>query len=126
LTKDKPFPEVIFSGKTPKREQTISSHPCLKPQHFMRILTRALLPLGKGIILDPFMGSGSTISAAECVGYEAIGIEKDAIYYEQALQTIPKLAALYPRFIGNPLELEPLDSPQITDKDQLLLIQMAG
>jgi len=35
------------------------NHSCLKPQHFMRIIVRALLPLGTGAILDPFMGSGS-------------------------------------------------------------------
>src|SRR5260370_4450829 len=51
------------------REEAISSHPCLKPQHFMRIIVRALLPLGEGTILDPFMGSGSTIAAAKAVGY---------------------------------------------------------
>ena len=30
----------------------------------MRIVVRALLPLGEGAVLDPFMGSGSTIAAA--------------------------------------------------------------
>lgn len=57
LSADKPLPEVVPSGRTPKREEAISDHPCLKPQHFMRILVRALLPLGEGEVLDPFMGS---------------------------------------------------------------------
>jgi hypothetical protein len=74
------------------------------------------------------MGSGSTISAAQRVGYEAIGIEKDAIYYGQALQTIPKLAALYPGFVGNTLELEPPGLPRNgkPDKEQLLLLELAS
>src|SRR2546423_11511948 len=59
LSTDKPLPDAIPSGRTPKREEAISNHPCLKPQHFMRIIVRALLPLGEGSLLDPFMGSGS-------------------------------------------------------------------
>ena len=59
LSTDKPLPDAIPSGRTPKCEEAISEHPCLKPQHFMRIIVRALLPLGEGTILDPFMGSGS-------------------------------------------------------------------
>jgi site-specific DNA-methyltransferase (adenine-specific) len=51
-----------------------------------------VLPLGEGIILDPFAGSGSTLAAAEAVGYESIGIEKDSRYFELACKAIPKLA----------------------------------
>ena len=43
----------------------------------MRIMVRALLPPGEGMILDPFMGSGSTIAAAEAVGYPSTGLELD-------------------------------------------------
>jgi len=50
----------------------------------MRQLFALPLPLGYGIILDPFMGSGSTIAAAEAVGYMSIGIEKDRRYYSVA------------------------------------------
>src|SRR5207245_15741 len=46
LSTDKPLPDAIPSGRTPKREEAISNHPCLKPHHFMRIIVRALLPLG--------------------------------------------------------------------------------
>jgi site-specific DNA-methyltransferase (adenine-specific) len=49
--------------------------------------------LGEGIILDPFAGSGSTVAAAEAVGYESIGIEKDSRYFQLACRAIPKLAA---------------------------------
>jgi tRNA G10 N-methylase Trm11 len=52
------------------------------------------LPLGKGIVLDPFMGGGSTIAAAVSVGYESIGLELDPAFFERAAMGIPKLAAV--------------------------------
>ena len=42
------------------------------------------MPLGKGIVLDPFMGGGSTIAAAVSVGYESIGPEHDPAFFERA------------------------------------------
>jgi site-specific DNA-methyltransferase (adenine-specific) len=54
----------------------------------------AALPLGRGIVADPFSGSGSTIAAAEAVGYQAIGCERSREYYEMSLVAIPQLAAL--------------------------------
>jgi DNA modification methylase len=59
----------------------------------MRTLIRGVLPLGKGVVLDPFCGAGSTLAAAESVGYESIGIEKDTHYFEMAKKAIPRLAA---------------------------------
>lgn len=50
--------------------------------------------MGKGVVVDPFMGSGSTIAAAEAVGYDSIGIEIDKEFIELARNAIPKLAAL--------------------------------
>jgi len=73
----------------------------------MRVIVRSLLPLGKGIILDPFMGSGSTIAAAEVVGYSSIGVEIDKRYYEDALNGIPLLANLYQDFKGDNLDWPP-------------------
>lgn len=55
----KPFSDVIFSERTPRRERDIADHPSLKPQSFLRQIVYAVLPLGKGIVADPFMGSGS-------------------------------------------------------------------
>ena len=105
LSVDKPLPDSIPSGRTPDREGAISDHPCLKPQHFMRIVVRALLPLGEGTVLDPFMGSGSTIAAASAVGYDAIGVELDEQYFRLAERAIPRLAELYPDFTGQTLLL---------------------
>src|SRR6266487_1334907 len=106
LSTDKPLLDAIPSGRTPKREEAISNHPCLKPQHFMRIIVRALLPLGEGTILDPFMGSGSTIAAAEAAGYHSTGLELDGEYFRLAQKAIPRLARLYPQIQGQEIELE--------------------
>lgn len=72
----------------------ISPHPSLKPQAFMRQIVRAALPLGEGVVLDPFMGGGSTIAAAIAVGYESIGVEQDPIFFAMAERAIPLLARL--------------------------------
>ena len=89
-----PLPDLIPSGRTPRRERDISPHPSLKPQAFLRTVVRASLPLGTGSVLDPFAGSGSTIAAAAAVGYAAIGIESNDEFYTQSLASMPALAAL--------------------------------
>ncbi len=61
----------------------------------MREIVRASLPLGEGRILDPCMGGGSTIAAAENVGYESVGVEIDERYYQMAVAGIPLLTTLY-------------------------------
>ena len=89
-----PFADVIQSAPTQRAERAIAPHPSLKPQAFMRQIVRAALPLGQGVVLDPFMGGGSTIAAALAVGYDSIGIEIDAAYAEIARQAIPRLALI--------------------------------
>jgi DNA modification methylase len=91
---DKPFGDVIKSHPTEKTERKIAPHPSLKPQKFLREIIRAALPLGEGVILDPFAGSGSTLAAANAVGYTSIGIEKDEGYYSMAKAAISKLSSL--------------------------------
>jgi site-specific DNA-methyltransferase (adenine-specific) len=91
---NKPFRDIIQSRVTPKKEREIAPHPSLKPQEFMRTIVRASLPLGEGIVLDPFMGAGSTIAAAIAVGYNSIGIEIDEKYFKIAKKAIPQLAVL--------------------------------
>jgi site-specific DNA-methyltransferase (adenine-specific) len=92
-SKDRPFGDVIPSAPTHKFERRFAAHPSLKPQAFLRTVVRGVLPLGDGVVLDPFAGSGSTLAAAEAVGYESIGIEKDSHYFELACKAIPKLTA---------------------------------
>jgi len=89
-----PFCDVIASAPTRSEERKIAPHPSLKPQAFMRQIVRASLPLGEGIVLDPFMGGGSTIAAAVAVGYPSIGIESDPTFFETAIRAVPGLAAL--------------------------------
>jgi site-specific DNA-methyltransferase (adenine-specific) len=91
---DKPFCDVIESERTPQQERLIADHPSLKPQSFLRQVVYASLPLGEGIIVDPFMGSGSTVAAAEAVGLRSLGIERYADYYEIALTAISQLSAI--------------------------------
>jgi site-specific DNA-methyltransferase (adenine-specific) len=90
----KPFEDVIDSERTPRRERALVDHPSLKPQSLLRQLVHAVLPLGKGIVADPFMGSGSTVAAAEAVGVRCIGVERHAEYFERSVGAIPRLAAL--------------------------------
>ena len=98
---DKPFGDVIVSSPTRSTERDIAPHPSLKPQVFLRKLVRGVLPLGKGVVLDPFAGSGSTLAAAETVGYQSIGIEKDPQYFDIACEALPKLAQLEPKENGD-------------------------
>ncbi len=91
---DKPFGDVIASRPTRPEERKIAPHPSLKPQAFLRQLVRAILPMGEGIVLDPFAGSGSTLAAAEAVGYTSIGIEKDEHFLRTAKTAIPALHRL--------------------------------
>lgn len=94
LSADLPFGDVIKSQRTPKDERAIANHPSLKPQSFMRAIVRAVLPLGEGIVCDPFAGSGSTLAAANAIGYESVGIEKDDEYFKLAMKAVPRLSAL--------------------------------
>jgi site-specific DNA-methyltransferase (adenine-specific) len=94
ISNDQPFADVIMSERTPRRERDIVDHPSLKPQSFLRQVVRAALPLGTGIVLDPFMGSGSTVAAAEAQGVSSIGVERFVDYFEMGQQAIPRLAHL--------------------------------
>ena len=94
ISDDRPFGDVIESAPTRSSERRFAPHPSLKPQAFLRKLVRGVLPLGKGIVLDPFAGSASTLAAAEAVGYESVGLERDKAYFELARQALPALAML--------------------------------
>lgn len=91
-TENKPFGDVIASSPTRKNERSLAPHPSLKPQSFMRQIVRAVLPLSEGLILDPFAGAGSTLAAAEAIGYRIVGVEKDAHFFRMGCHSIPKLA----------------------------------
>jgi site-specific DNA-methyltransferase (adenine-specific) len=59
-----------------------------RPRHL-----RAALPLGIGIICDPFAGSGSTLAAAEAIGFYSVGSDRDPQYFGMARRAFPDLAA---------------------------------
>ena len=122
LSGDRPFPDVIPSFKTPERERQIADHPSIKPQHLLRIFVRALLPMGEGHVLDPFMGSGSTLAACAALKVQSTGFEIDKAYFELAQKAIPRLTALYPLFDGSTLEIAEQTAPKADISEQLDLL----
>lgn len=58
-----------------------NAHPTVKPTDLMAYLCRLATPAG-GVVLDPFMGSGSTGKAAVKSGFRFIGIEKDDAFFK--------------------------------------------
>jgi len=117
-----PFPDVIESTRTPRQERRIAPHPSLKPQKFLRQLVWAALPIGKGRILDPFAGAGSTLAAAEALGYDSVGIEINEEYAAVARRAVPLLAQL-PATNG---ETDENHLPEIPLAMRLPLFQAAG
>lgn len=79
------------SGAGRRREETRNHHPTVKPTDLMRYLCRLVTPPG-GVILDPFMGSGSTGRGAVLEGFSFIGVEREADYIEIARARINAVA----------------------------------
>ena len=78
----------FYCAKTSKRDRGDGNHhPTVKPTDLMRYLCRLVTPPG-GVVLDPFMGSGSTGKAAVAEGFRFIGIEREAEYLEIARRRI--------------------------------------
>ena len=81
----------FYCAKTSKDERKFglggdvkaNTHPTVKPVELMRYLVRLVTPKG-GVVLDPFMGSGSTGMGAREEDFSFIGIEKEEEYYEIA------------------------------------------
>jgi len=69
-------------------------HPTVKPTALMRYLCRLVTP-PNGIVLDPFMGSGSTGKAAVLEGFDFIGIELNPEYMKIAERRIFEVAPLF-------------------------------
>jgi site-specific DNA-methyltransferase (adenine-specific) len=97
VSEHQPFMDLLSHVSRPtKAEIEIGNHPNLKPQKLMRLLTKVVLPLEEGIIVDPFMGSGSTVAASIFNKYECIGIEKNTNFYQNSIKSIPQLAVEKP------------------------------
>lgn len=70
----------FYCAKTSRKDRgEDNNHPTVKPTDLMAYLCRLVTPHG-GVVLDPFMGSGSTGKAAMREGFRFIGIEMDADY----------------------------------------------
>jgi len=96
ISDEEPFKDLIHCTPARGPEREIAPHPSLKPQALLRQIVRAALPLGEGVVLDPFMGSGSTLAAACACGLDSIGLETSEEYFEMARAAIPKLARFTP------------------------------
>jgi site-specific DNA-methyltransferase (adenine-specific) len=94
ISATEPFKDLIYSSPARGEERKAAPHPSLKPQSFMRQIVRASLPFGEGVILDPFMGSGSTIAAAAACHLSSIGLERNEEYFLMAVKAIPTLMKL--------------------------------
>jgi len=75
----------FYTAKASAAERQGVTHPTVKPLDLMAYLCRLVTPPG-GIVLDPFMGSGTTIKAAVSEGFQAVGIERDPAYFAMAQQ----------------------------------------
>lgn len=72
-----------------------NTHPTVKPTALMQWLVRLVTPPG-GIVLDPFMGTGSTGRGCVMEGFDFIGIEREAPYVELARLRIAAAAKKAP------------------------------
>jgi len=95
-----------------------NTHPTVKPTDLMRYLCRLVTPPG-GIVLDPFMGSGSTGKAAILEGFQFIGIERDAEYLAIAEARISHASGL------SQLPQRPTRQPPPASPGQLALFYWA-
>jgi DNA modification methylase len=78
----------FYCPKTNKSDRSEGNiHPTVKPTDLMAYLIRLVTPKG-GVVLDPFMGSGSTGKAAVREGMNFIGIERETEYFEIAKSRI--------------------------------------
>jgi len=83
------LPQQTPSKPVPQRNH----HPTVKPTDLMRYLCRLVTP-PSGIVLDPFMGSGSTGKAAMMEGFAFVGIEREAEYIDIAKARIQSAVGL--------------------------------
>lgn len=71
-------PQNVFSCKVDRERDHIAQKPAKVMRWIMQVVPR------RAIVLDPFMGTGSTLEAARDLGHRAIGIDVDERYCERA------------------------------------------
>jgi len=78
----------FYCAKASKKDRDKGNHhPTVKPTALMQYLCRLITPTG-GVVLDPYMGSGSTGKAAVQEGFSFVGCELDEDYYKIAKSRI--------------------------------------
>jgi DNA modification methylase len=88
------FPTFRYEAKAPTRERPKVDgvvHPTVKPLALMRWLVRLVTPPG-GLVLDPFLGSGTTAEAAELEGFRWVGCEQNVDYLPLIQQRLDRVA----------------------------------
>jgi DNA modification methylase len=88
-------------------------HPTVKPLDLMRHLVRLVTPPG-GVVLDPFLGSGTTALAAEMEGFAWIGIEKEAEYVAIAEARLNGTQRGFGLDVGAPVPKMPNTHPDLS------------
>lgn len=84
----------FYCGKATKKDREEgNNHPTVKPTDLMAYLCRLVTPPA-GVVLDPFMGSGTTGKAALREGFRFIGIERDPYYFQIACRRIAQAQGL--------------------------------
>lgn len=94
-------------------EQRANIHPTVKPIDLMRYLCRLITP-PQGVILDPFMGSGSTGIGAGLEGFDFVGIEREQDYFEIAKARIE-------HWVSSPLTYDEPKPKEVEEGEQLSL-----
>lgn len=87
--------DTPFAGTGRTGGNLRNNHPTVKPISLMRYLCRLVTPKD-GLILDPFIGSGTTGIAAKMEGFKYIGIEKEEEYCRIA---VARINSLPPQFL---------------------------
>lgn len=96
------FPSNVYACPKPPRSeresgteglQTSPVHPTVKPVRLMRWLVRLVTPPG-GVVLDTYLGSGTTAVAAEREGFRCVGVESEPKYVDIAAARLRSVAAL--------------------------------
>lgn len=71
----------FYTGKATRADRDGSRHPTVKPTDLCKWLVRLITPPG-GTVLDPFCGSGPIVLAARDLGFDVIGIDREAPYLD--------------------------------------------
>jgi len=85
----------FYTAKASAEDRDGSRHPTVKPVALMKWLIRLITPPG-GVVLDPFLGSGTTVYAARELGMRAIGIEREAAYGREAVHRLRQGVLAFP------------------------------